>query len=242
MKYIEPNWSAPKHIGALTTTRNQGFSEKPYHGLNLALHAGDNASCVRKNREFLVKSLKLPAEPEWLIQTHSNLAVTIDKEKNREADASITQSTIKPLVILTADCLPILVTDKTGTEIAAIHAGWRGLSQGIIENTIRQMNKPAQELMAWIGPSICKNCFETGYDVVAHFSKSYSDIEQYAQQKKNKWFVDLKAIATKIMNNNGIDAVYDSGICTFEQEKEMFSYRRDGETGRMASLIWFKQE
>lgn len=242
MKVIEANWPAPSHIGAITTTRVGGHCHKPYDSLNLALHVGDTDDCVKKNREQLVSDLKLPSDPQWLEQTHTNHCVVIEHTSERKADASLTQSKTKPLAILTADCLPILLTNRVGSEIAAIHAGWKGLANGIIENTIQKMTCSGSELIAWIGPGICKDCFETGEEVVELFAKSYSDMRKCFEQKNEKWHVDLKLLAKMILARNGVNDIFDSGMCTVENEKEFFSYRRDGETGRMASLIWFKQE
>lgn len=242
MKVIEANWSAPSHIGAITTTRVEGQCHKPYNSMNLALHVGDSDDCVLKNREILISELALPSNPEWLEQAHTNDCVVIENTSDRKADASVTQSKMKPLVILTADCLPILLTDRSGSEIAAIHAGWKGLSNGVIENTIRQMSYSGTELIAWIGPGICKDCFETGEEVVEIFAKSYPDMRKCYGQKNQKWHIDLKLLAKMILAKSGVNDIFDSGECTVENEKEFFSYRRDGETGRMASLIWFKQD
>ena len=148
------NWPAPINIRALTTTRLGGESLPPYDNNNLALHVGDNADHVLKNRLALVNSLHLPGEPIWLEQTHSNHCVVVEDEPNRVADAAITRCKQFPLSIMTGDCLPILLCDKAGTEIAAIHAGWRGLVNGIVENTLSKMLNHSETLIAWIGPAI----------------------------------------------------------------------------------------
>ena len=173
MTNLHANWPAPKNITALTTTRNSGASLGPYTNNNLALHVGDSEEHVLTNRAALRTNLKLPAEPIWLNQTHTNICVRIEEEILRDADAAVTSSATHPLAIMTADCLPIVLCNQEGTEIAAIHAGWRGLLNGIIENTLNKMHADPNTLMAWTGPSICKNCFKVGQEVPDAFLQNY---------------------------------------------------------------------
>ncbi|WP_133130110.1 peptidoglycan editing factor PgeF [Legionella yabuuchiae] len=242
MNYIIPEWPAPNHIGALTTTRLGGESNAPFDSNNLALHVGDNPEHVRANRKALVQELNLPSEPEWLDQNHTNHCVVAEDVSERKADAAITHDSKRILAVMTADCLPILLCDRKGTEIAAIHAGWKGLADGIIENTLKKMNNQPAALIAWIGPSICKSCYEVGEDVMAAFAKSYPNMRTGFHQQEARWYADLPLLAKLIMSEQGLEAVYASGICTKEDEKHFYSYRRDGQTGRMATLIWFKQD
>lgn len=233
-RFILANWPAPSSISALTTTVLAG---------NLALHVEDCPEKVLKNRQLLRDTLNLPDEPAWLHQTHSTTCVHIEKEKNREADAAITQS-MQPLTMLTADCLPIALCNKEGTETALIHAGWRGLVNGIIENTLVKMTSKPQDLMAWIGPSICGKCFEVGEDVYNLCTNRYHYTQnEFSPHKKQlgtlKWLADLPNIAAAILNKTGIKAVYQSRICTMENEQLCYSYRKNAKTGRMATLIWF---
>ncbi|GGI80830.1 peptidoglycan editing factor PgeF [Legionella impletisoli] len=242
MNHIIPEWPAPAHIGALTTTRIGGESHSPYDSNNMALHVGDNPEYVRANRANLIQELNLPSEPEWLNQQHTNDCVVVEKDDSRTADAAVTRDAKRPLAVMTADCLPILLCDRKGTEIATIHAGWRGLADGVIENTLKKMNNQPAALIAWIGPSICGVCYEVGEDVMAAFARAYPNMRKGFNQQGGRWYADLPLLAKLIMSEQGLNAVYTSGACTKEDDKHFYSYRRDGETGRMATLIWFKQD
>lgn len=239
MKNNLANWPAPKNISALSTTRLSGFSLSPYDSNNLAQHVGDDPELVQKNRRQLVDSLQLPGEPLWLNQTHSTRSIIAETETSRDADAAITGSPSHPLVILTADCLPITLCSFVGDEIAAIHAGWRGLFDGIVENTLNKMQNKPYQIMAWIGPAICGACYEVGQEVYHAFTNKYSDTEMAFKPKQGKWLADLPKIAEIILKLQGIKAVYPSGLCTYELKNELFSYRRQSQTGRIATLIWF---
>jgi len=235
------DWPAPANICALTTTMAVGHSLPPYAHNNLALHVGDNAEHVLLNRRQLVTSLHLPNEPAWLEQTHSTDCVVIEKDPNRVADAATTRQTSSPLVIMTADCLPIVLCDLAGTEIAAIHAGWRGLAQGIVENTLAKMHHLPSQLIAWIGPSICHTCFEIGSDVKDTYLKRYPYTSDAFHNNGSRLFADLPKLAELILQTLGIFGVFQSGACTYEQNKTFYSYRRQAQTGRIATLIWFKK-
>lgn len=226
------NWPAPANISALTTSRDVG---------NLAMHVGDNAIHVQENRDALVKKLLLPREPAWLEQTHTNHCVVIEDDPSRSADAAITRSTAHPLAIMTADCLPILLCDRAGTEIAAIHAGWRGLLNGIVENTINKMQTTPDTLLAWIGPAICNQCYETGSEVRDAFVKRYPFTEETFHTRASRIHADLPGMAELTLRAAGVTGVYQSEACSFELENEFYSYRRGAKTGRMATLIWFNQ-
>ncbi len=159
----------------------------------------------------------------------------------RKADASIAQKPAYVLAVLTADCLPVLLTNTSGTEIAAIHAGWRGLVEGIIENTISSMQTDPTELLAWIGPGICGNCFEIGADVLDTFvSHPMFESSMLHQHYTDKWLFDLKALAVKILQNSGLNLINNSDYCTFERADLFYSYRRSIKTGRIATLIWIE--
>lgn len=235
------NWPAPKNIRAVTTTRLSGFSQAPYDSNNLALHVGDNADSVLQNRLQLKTMLDLPAEPTWLEQTHSTVCVIAEDDTNRNADAAITRSALHPLVIMTADCLPITLCSVRGDEIAAIHAGWRGLFNGIVECTLNKMHTKAQNVMAWIGPAICHDCYEVGDEVYASFTSKYPLAQNAFTRRGDKWLANLAGIAEIVLNAQGVQAVYQSGLCTFELT-EFYSYRRSTPTGRIATLIWFNDQ
>lgn len=236
------NWPAPKNITALSTTRISGFSVVPYDHNNLGLHVGDNEDSVHKNRVYLKESLQLPNEPTWLSQTHSTICVTAEDETNRHADAAITRSKMHPLVILTADCLPITLCNIQGTEIAAIHAGWRGLYNGIVENTLKQMQSKPSDLLAWIGPAICHKCYEVGEEVYSSFTTKYPSSQKAFKPVHSKWLANLPLIAEIILKSQGVSAIYQSDLCTFELKNEFYSYRRTSQTGRIGTLIWFNDQ
>lgn len=237
------NWSAPTNITALTTTRIGGFSQAPYDSNNLALHVGDRDEDVQKNRQQLSELLKLPKEPVWLDQTHTNLCVVAEDETNRNADAAVTRSIDKPLVILTADCLPITLCNQQGTEIAAIHAGWRGLYNGIIENTLNKMRSSSTDLLAWIGPAISQEHYEVGEEVYHSFTTKYAASSvAFKPTTEKKWLANLPLIAECVLRSLGIQAVSQSNLCTFKLKNEFYSYRRQSQTGRIATLIWFNDQ
>ena len=214
----------------------------PYDKNNLALHVGDNAENVEANRLALVNSLLLPGIPIWLHQTHTNQCVVVEDSPNRIADAATTRRKDMPLAIMTADCLPILLCDKAGTEIAAIHAGWRGLANGIIENTLIKMHSQPEALMAWIGPAICKTCYEVGNDMYEAFTTRYPFTEATFSNRAPHRHANLPKMAELILNAQGVSAVYQSEACSFELKNKFYSYRREPQTGRMATLIWFNND
>lgn len=242
MKNRFANWAAPRNITAFSTTRISGFSQEPYASNNLGLHVGDTEHEVLKNRQQLIENFSLPSEPAWLEQTHSTVCVTVEEEKNRNADAAITRLSKQPLVILTADCLPILLCNKQGTEIAAIHAGWKGLYHGIIENTIKKMNSNATDLLVWIGPAICQKCYEVGEDVYLSFTKKYPPTRKAFEPTQAKWLANLPQMAEIVLNLEGIKSVFQSNLCTFELKNEFYSYRRESQTGRIGTFIWINEQ
>lgn len=231
-KSLLANWQAPNNVFACSTTRLSNGNTKNFDK--------NNAHHLNK----LVQELKLPNNPQWLKQYHSNHCVVIEDTTNRTADASVTKTSNQVLAILTADCLPIVLTNLDGTEIGAIHAGWRGLSQGIIENTLRQMKSKPEQLIAWIGPSICGQCYEVGKDVFQTYHENYSFATHFFQQlDEEKWLVNLQGLAEQILQNLLVSQIYQSKACTFEQNDLYYSYRREsqlkGQTGRIATVVWF---
>ena len=244
-----PHWPAPKNIKACYTTRYPGKSTGVYAGFNLALHVNDDTKHVLENRQNLIQHAHLPASPKWLNQTHSNaalLAETISSEVAPNADASYTQKPNEVCVVMTADCLPILVTNKAGTEVAAIHAGWQGLAAGVIENTLSALTSKPDELLIWIGPSIHQANYEVGEDFYAKFA-THSQQELNAafmskHQSPKKWLANVPLLATQRLVRYGVNLedIYLSSKCTYANSEKYFSYRRDGVTGRMASLIWIE--
>jgi YfiH family protein len=222
--------------------RTPGFSKAPYDANNLGLHVGDNVDDVNSNRNALKIALERPREPEWLEQTHSNICVLVEEESNRVADAAITRSADRTLAIMTADCLPIVLSNKQGTEIAAIHSGWRGLVNGVIENTLAKMQSPREHLLAWIGPAICQSCYEVGAEVLDSYQDRYPFASKAFRPKGEKLLANLPHLAKLVLNSLEVLTVVQSNICTFEQNNDFYSYRRTPQTGRMVTLIWFNEK
>ncbi len=237
LNFIEANWPAPSSIGAGTSTSVNGFSKGFYASNNLALHVEDEANNVYANRAQLKSMLGFSHEPHWLNQTHSTNVSVVENGDGPEADASITRLKTTPLVILTADCLPIVLCDINGGEIAAIHAGWRGLYNGIIQNTLQKMQTPPHQCMAWIGPAICQNCYETSLEIKTQFITQYPDLADTFQNRQ----ANLPLMAERILKAHGVNAVYPSNICSFEEKNRCYSYRRSPQTGRMGTFIWFRE-
>lgn len=242
MSNLLANWPAPKTIQALTTTKIGGHSLSPYDSNNLGFHVGDNEQHVQANRLALISSLRLPNEPIWLEQTHSNHCIVAENDTNRCADAAVTRHKAYPLAIMTADCLPIMLCNKQGTEIAAIHAGWRGLVNGIVENTLAKMQSSPETLMAWIGPAICQTCYQVGQEMQQAYINRYPYTEATFHHQGSHCYANLPKMAELILNEQSVTAVFQSAACTFELKNKFYSYRREAQTGRMATLIWFNQD
>jgi YfiH family protein len=237
--WIPANWDAPSWIMAGITTRKHGFSQRPYNGFNLASHVGDNELHVRKNRIFLKEILNLKNEPIWLNQVHKNKVIRAISDKAPEADGIITDLPDLPCVILTADCVPLLICNYQGTRVGAIHVGWRGLVAGIIENAIRQFDTRSDDILVWIGPHIRDTHYEVGQDVYnacinidAGLKSGFKAINQ------THCYANLQMMVKYILRNHGINRIYTTPLCTFHARELFYSYRRDGITGRMASMIW----
>jgi YfiH family protein len=232
--YIKPNWPAPKHVVAYTTTRLCG---------NLANHVGDDADSVRQNREKLMQDLNLPAMPSWLNQVHSPTAISLDTPTATipTADAAYTHVRKRICTVLTADCLPLLVTNRDGTVVAAIHAGWRGLLAGVIDNTIAALNAPPDTLLIWLGPAIGPRVFEVGDEVRQAYIGRDARYQAAFTPHRDRWLANLYQLATITLDHLGVNVsqVYGGDFCTYQQPDLFYSYRRDqGRTGRMATLIY----
>lgn len=242
MNFITPNWPAPKHIKAYTTLRTGWGGRKPHHDLNKGNYKNDDPHYVAES-ENLKKLLHLPDEPIWITQTHSNIAIeALPENKERLADASYTNKANHVCVVLTADCLPILICNQQGTHVAVIHAGWRGLANGIIETTLAALGRDVTGFMVWLGPAIGPSKFEVGKDVYDAFTTQHADTELAFQPHiEGKWHADLYTLAKIRLKKLGISQIYGGEYCTYTQQDLFFSYRRDkGRTGRMASLIWIE--
>ena len=240
--FFIPEWPAPSHIKSMQTLRSGGKSKGIYNSFNLATHVNDDINFVQMNRALL--SQHVPSAPFWLNQTHGTDVIELPSSL-LHADASYTKDKNIVCVVQTADCLPLLVTNKKGTIAAAIHAGWRGLLNGVIENTLHKMNVPSHELLVWLGPAISQKHFEVGSDVKHSFCEKHHESEKAFQSVSNqKWLADIYMLAKIRLHACGVNAIYGASVtndyCTFTHHEEYFSYRRDGETGRMASLIWIE--
>lgn len=240
---IEADWPAPKNIKAYSTLRTGGVSTGAFDSLNLGYSTADNAENVKTNRALLSQTLKLPNEPCWVYQIHSNIAVPATQQTPlAQADATYTKNAQQVCAVMTADCLPLLVCNQSGTHVAAIHAGWRGLSSGIIESTLQGLNLPPNEILVWLGPAIGPEKFEVGDEVRNAFMQVDNNASQaFKATRPGHWMADLYTLARQRLNRQGITQIYGGKYCTFTDEKLFFSHRRDqGKTGRMASLIWIE--
>lgn len=240
--YIIPNWPAPKNIKAFTTKRIGGISPPPYDSFNLNLYAGDDHKNVFINRKKLYQELHLPSEPFWLKQEHTATVIHLTPNTTVNepiADATFTTTRNLVCVVLTADCVPILICDTNGSIVGAIHAGWRGIANGIIEATIKAMHTNPQKLLAWLGPAISKNAFITKEEVRNIFVKHDPNSTTAFTLHHDGFLTDIYMLASQRLNNVGVTAIYGGEYCTFTQKELFFSFRRDGaNSGRMASLIW----
>lgn len=239
---IIPDWPAAAGIRAVCTTRIGGVSQAPYASLNLGDHVGDAASAVAENRAILRRVLNLPAEPRWLQQVHGNCAVDAAVQAGScQADAAYTDRPGVVCAVLTADCLPLLLCDRAGTRVAAVHAGWRGLANGVIERALDSFSMPGSELLAWLGPAIGPRAFEVGDEVRAEFvAQDAAATTVFQPSRAGHWYADLYALARQRLAARAVSAVYGGDCCTYTDAARFYSYRRDGSTGRMASLIWLE--
>lgn len=236
--WIVPDWPAPANVRALITTRNGGVSTGPFASMNLGQRIDDDVQSVQTNRASL-RDL-LPAEPRWLLQVHGADVADADRlQQPVEADAAIARNPDSVCAVMVADCVPVLLTDRVGSVVAAAHAGWRGLAAGVLENTVRAMGTAPNELLAYFGPAIGPSAFEVGADVRDAFLARNADAASaFVDHKPGKWLADLFALARQRLRASGVTRIYGGGLCTFSDPRRFFSHRRDRVTGRMAALIW----
>lgn len=241
-----PSWPAPRWVRAVCTTRRGGVGEPPFDRQNLAAHVGDDAGAVRDNRAMLKLALKLKHEPCWLDQVHGATVVRAEHVAQRagdpppQADACVTSKDDLVCAVLVADCLPVLFCDRSGHRVAAAHAGWRGLSQGVLEATVDAMGVAPASVLAWLGPAIGPDKFEVGPEVRAAFVDRDPGAAECFKPgpAEGKHMADLFALARRRLAAVGVTQVHGGGICTASDPESFFSHRRDGRTGRMAALIW----
>lgn len=246
MDLIIPDWPAPANVRAVFTTRIGGCSTGVYQGLNLGMHVQDNPEFVEKNRAELTGKLELTQSPIWLNQVHGTSVYDAHAETGEipTADAAVTTQQALPLTVMTADCLPVLFCDRTGTVVATAHAGWRGLCQGVIENTLESMQVPADDILVWLGPAIGPQAFEVGEDVRSAFleQNTEADAAFLPTATDGKYFADIYTLAKIRLHAKGVHQIYGGQFCTFSDEQRFYSYRRSGQTGRMAGLIWLSNK
>ncbi len=240
---VLPDWPAPPQVRALTTTRKlRGKSLPPFDAFNLGLRSGEDESTVRANRVLLERAFALPSSPRWLHQVHGDRVLRLTSEVldgEPQADAAFTSAPGVVLAILTADCLPVLVCADDGSEIAAIHAGWRGLATGVIDACVRRMATPPARLLAWLGPGIGAASYEVGVEVREALLRRDAAAEAaFSPTRLGHWRCDLYAMAHRRLSALGLERIF-GGSCDTFADPRFYSYRRDGaRSGRMASLIW----
>lgn len=237
---LSADWPAPPQVRTLVTTRRGGVSEAPYASLNLGTHVGDDPARVADNRALLRELL--PAEPAWLNQVHGTRVVdAATADDTPDADASVARAPGAVCVVMTADCLPVLLCDRAGSTVAAVHAGWRGLCDGVLEAAVAAMAVAPGELLAWMGPAIGPDAFEVGAEVRAAFvARDPAADAAFAPIDDGKYLADLYALGRQRLAAAGVGAVTGGDHCTVIERDLFFSYRRDRQTGRMASLIWLE--
>jgi hypothetical protein len=240
--WIVPEWPVPASVRALSTTRTGGVSEGCWKSLNLGDHVQDDAAAVSENRRILVREANLPSEPFWLRQVHGcAVADTNADETACEADASWSDRQGQVCAVMTADCLPVLFANRSGTRVAAAHAGWRGLAAGVLEEVVDRFGEAPGEVLAWLGPAIGPEAFEVGDEVRDAFVSLHADSgSAFTASRPGHWLADIYALARTHLAAAGVTQVHGGDFCTYSDSERFFSYRRDGMTGRMATLIWLE--
>jgi YfiH family protein len=238
--WVVPDWPAPAHVRVLSTLRAGGVSVDPFASLNLAAHVGDRPGAVSANRLLLREAAHLPAEPLWLEQVHGTHVIRHPGESVVvRADASVAFEPGRVCAVMTADCLPVVLTDRGGARVGVAHAGWRGLLDGVVEATIAALGTSSAELVAWLGPAIGPHAFEVGDEVRSAFAaRNPAAGECFLPGERNRYQADLYGLARLALAGAGVLSVHGGGWCTHHESERFFSFRRDGITGRMATLAW----
>jgi YfiH family protein len=245
LELIRPDWPAPARVQAVATTRAGGVSQGACRSLNLATHVGDDPAAVRENRRRLLRALGLAAEPMWLQQVHGAAVVTAGANGTEPtADAMTAIAAGQACVVLTADCLPVLFCDESGSRVAAAHAGWRGLIAGVLEATVGALARAGarpQDLLAWIGPGISGSAYEVGAELRdAFLARDPAAAAEFSPNARGRWQLDLGAVARRRLAAAGLTRIWDCRLCTHSDPGRFFSHRRDGPCGRQATLIWLE--
>jgi len=264
MSWLEPDWPSPPGVRALATDRQGGVSVGPFAALNLGAHVGDEGAAVAENRARLRSAAGLPSEPCWLEQVHGTHVLDLeaylapdstrrpvrtalaDAPGNSEpaaplgpADAALTRQAGRICAVLTADCLPVLFASRDGSVIGVAHAGWRGLAAGVLEATVTALAAPPDRLLVWLGPAIGVEHFEVGAEVRAAFlDADPGAADAFHENARGRYQADLERLARRRLERAGVKAIFGGGVCTYAEPSRYFSHRRDGVTGRQATLIW----
>lgn len=244
--WLGPDWPAPHRVRAVFTLRRGGVSVGPYASLNVGAHVADAPQAVAENRRRVAATLNLPTDPAWLMQVHGNQVIRLGAQPPPDlaADAAVTAAAGRVCVIQVADCLPVLFAARDGSAVGAAHAGWRGLAAGVLERTVAALRVPPGELLAWVGPGIGAANFEVGSEVrdtfvsTAGAARAAEVQAAFTANARGRWQCDLVALARLRLAACGVTAIHGGRWCTFGDAENFFSYRRDGQTGRMAALIW----
>jgi YfiH family protein len=244
MPYLYADWPIPATIHALTSLRTDGHSQGVFNSFNLGYHVDDNPDQVAQNINKLVKELALPYTPHWISQVHG--CDVVESEQilpETKADGVYTHEKGQICAVLTADCLPILIAHPQGLGVAALHGGWRSLQQGIIEVGLNKLDLPRQELFVWLGPAIGPTAFAIGLEVRDAFLEKFPFLSNAFYQDDNmQWHADLYQIARLQLQQCGVNHIYGGNYCTYSDKERFYSFRRDQQTGRMASLIWIDKD
>ena len=239
MGVITPSWASACSVRAFTTTRAGGVSEGPYASLNLSAHLDDDPIAVDRNRQIVLETNHVPATPHWLRQMHGTQTVDATQVcKSIAADAAYTNVPDTVCAVLSADCPPILLCDDAGEEVAAVHAGWRGLLLGVVQSALAKFAAPQTRVLGWIGPGISVDAYSVDAEFRQRFVTQDPALESSFRYKEGSWYADLYAIAEQRLRDSGVGRVWRYDGCTYAQAKRFYSYRRDGVTGRMATLVW----
>ena len=238
---VIPRGEVPPGVRALTTLRAGGVSEGPYASLNPALHVGDDPLAVHENRRRLMRAFSLPGQPLWLEQVHGTHIVDADVPGEGgppTADGAVTRTRNRVLAVMTADCLPVVLASADGKALAIAHAGWRGLAAGVLDAALEALGAEPRDVVAWIGPGIGPRHYEVDTRVRTAFDSFPGGERAFTHTEGLHWLCNLAHLARSGLEAAGVGRVRQSGLCTYADRERFFSYRRDGQTGRMATLAW----
>ncbi len=245
---LTPDWPAPAEVVAISSTRQGGLSLPPFDGLNMGQHVGDQPSAVAENRRQLLLACPGLQSIHWLNQVHGTTVVDATGDSQPDADACYSTTAGIGCAVMTADCLPLLICDRLGGQVAAVHAGWRGLAAGVVEATVEQFAADPEQLLVWLGPAISPLNFEVGAEVREQFLRTSAALQRPACEaafveagQPGQYYADIYQLARLRLQALGVEAVYGGSRCTYGERQYFFSYRRDGSCGRMASVIYIRQ-